>query len=211
MKLLFGCHCEGFVRMTRKRCMDIAWYLVLLHEHHQSFHHGGTPSHLSLCLNPTQAYPFHPSQIESKVLGDGRTVYCLKSWQELAFRTMRATVLYKLSSLSTANPNWSPDDPFAAFRHNGLPWIDLPDVVKQPNGFAEEYSHLVALEWEVGLAQLWLHFTDLLCDLMATITARSDLPHFDVEAARGSRVLREAHNTYIQCKGAPESLRANLY
>lgn len=124
MKLLFGCHCQGFVRMTRKRSLEIAWYLVRLHDHHQSFHHGGAPPRLSLTLDPTQAYSFHSAHVETKALEDGRRVYNLMGWQEQIFHTMRTTVFHKLSLLNNASPNGSLDDLFTGFRHIGMPWIE---------------------------------------------------------------------------------------
>jgi hypothetical protein len=211
IEVLFGRSSEQSMHLTAQECLWIAEYLVRIHEKYKDFHHGvGIPRTQRLTFDVTQAYLL-PGQrqfaIDNTLQLNG---FSLTVSKEMSLRYARAIVLGKIHALEHFIPSTVHGDLYKAFRHYHIPYIYAPDIILNPGGFSEVYQDFETFAWEIGQGQLWLHFTNLLCDLTATIIGDPHIPNFDTEEARGSKMVRMAHNWYIECTGASEDLKAPL-
>ncbi|KAG8724962.1 hypothetical protein FRC09_011287 [Ceratobasidium sp. 395] len=184
----------------RHQCLELADYLVLIHEKYRAFHNGGVnqpaPQTTPLFRAPTVPLDIEQREDDSFVIAGAVAV---------VYKEAVAAQLREIAFLEQIHGTYEglSFDPYSLFIYHTLNFVELPNdfINLGLNGAVEQVFHSCsAAEMFLNDTQLWLAFTPLLCRLVSSIS-QLDLQPSDVftpSMVHENLIVSRAHAWYLE-------------
>ncbi|KAG8717233.1 hypothetical protein FRC08_007932 [Ceratobasidium sp. 394] len=200
--------------LSAQDCIELARYLILIHDNYQAFHNGGSSA------DPSTVSPLVRAPIvghDLLALRRGRSSrFRLTFPTQYMFRCALNGVFAVLRDLehATGGPvRLDGGDGFelhSAFINSRMPYLPLPVDLEDggPIAFGRACPSLASAQMLVNDAQLWIAFTPLLCSLLARALRLeiASCPPFTGTMFGWNPITVQAHNWYMELKEAPVEL-----
>ncbi|KAG9095553.1 hypothetical protein FS749_010235 [Ceratobasidium sp. UAMH 11750] len=190
-------------------CHAIAEYLTTIHREYKAFHNGGLADY-NPALSVLERAPVVPGDIvelppsantqEPQHMIHLNMAAPLSGWVYFI-----RSILVRLNNQMPMSGLDSQQGLYIVFHQSRMCYVEMPDELEHLDGFAQLFGSTSAAEKMISDAQLWIAFTPALCSLLATAKQVTPLgiQMFCPWMFRSNRLIVEAHNWYMELKGAP--------
>ncbi|KAF8599816.1 hypothetical protein BDV93DRAFT_511355 [Ceratobasidium sp. AG-I] len=207
--ILFHMPGTTMLNLDADTCTSISAYLARIHDQYAAFQNEGSRLDLACDVNILERLFYRQPEVTHHFCG-GSACFHIGNDAGAALRDACQTLQRKMSRL--ANISFPQDsqngrDVYSIYRRYRIQYPEEPNHLSDPSVFGGHYCSMDDLQREVLAAQRWCIFNGIGCDLLATRLDTANTRGFNLLQVRGSSVVRQAHNWFIQLQGAPNRYR----
>lgn len=192
------------IDLDANTCASLSAYLTRIHDEYAAFHNTGPRNDLACDANILERLFLQQPEV-TRHYCKGFRCYHIGSNAAAALRDACQTLRQKMDRVTRISfpLDFKNDhDAYSIYRQHGIQYPEEPGHLSDPNVFGGHYPSMSDLQQEVLAAQRWCIFNSFCCDILASRLGTANTRSFDLLQLRGSRVVRQAHNWYIQLEGA---------
>lgn len=207
--ILFHMPARTVLDLDADTCANLSAYLIQVHDQFSAFHNGGPRSDLACAPDILERRFSQQPEVTGHFCG-GSICYHIGSNAGAALREACQTLQRKMNrivNISFPQKSQNDRDAYSIFRQYHIQYPEEPAHLSDPNVFAGHYRSMADLQQEVLTAQRWCIFHDVCCDLLATRLGTANTGGFDLLKVRGTGVVRQAHNWYVDLQGGLRKYR----
>lgn len=197
------------IDLDANTCSNLSAYLTRIHDEYAAFYNAGPTGDLASDPNIMERLFVHQPDV-TRHFCHGSVCYQIGNDARAALRDACQNLwrkMNRIARLSFPHDFENGRDVYSIYRQHLIQYPEEPDHLSDPNVFSGHYRSVATIQQEVLAVQRWYIFNNFCCDILATRLGTANTRGFDFLQVRGSRVVRQAHNWYVELQGGLDAYR----